>query len=342
MKIWIDIGHPAQLNFYLNTIKQLAKNNQLLVTVIDRGKLVKIANKELVGIDNCTLHVIGKHLGTKWSTIKDANIIRLLKLVKFYKKHKPEIAVGNSFLHGIVAKLFRKPALMFGDDIGRKLVITLMEKFSTEMHYVKGSLAHRPSKKIKEYNALKEWSYLSPKYFKPKQEVLVDNNLKANDYIFVREVITGTLNYADQSNNLIASVAQNFPKDKKVLFSLEDKSQRNQYPSDWILIKEPVACIHSLIYYSFAMVSSGDSMAREGAMLGVPSIYCGVRDMNANNVMISEGRLFKILPNEISAFLEKIKTTEQLSDKDVFRDELYNKWDDVTDLIINKILKYKK
>ena len=39
------------------------------------------------------------------------------------------------------------------------------------------------------------------------------------------------------------------------------------------------------MYYSQIVISSGDSGAyREGAMLGVPSIYAGNRDMPANDI----------------------------------------------------------
>ena len=69
----------------------------------------------------------------------------------------------------------------------------------------------------------------------------------------------------------------------KVLFSLEEKKRRDEYPADWILLQEPIEDIHSLIYYSAGLVSSGDSMAREAALLGVPSYYLGIRySMPAN------------------------------------------------------------
>jgi predicted glycosyltransferase len=69
----------------------------------------------------------------------------------------------------------------------------------------------------------------------------------------------------------------------KVLFSLEEKKRREEYPADWILLQEPIEDIHSLIYYSAGLVSSGDSMAREAALLGVPSYYLGIRySMPAN------------------------------------------------------------
>ena len=61
------------------------------------------------------------------------------------------------------------------------------------------------------------------------------------------------------------------------------KKRRDEYPADWILLQEPIEDIHSLIYYSAGLVSSGDSMAREAALLGVPSYYLGIRySMPAN------------------------------------------------------------
>ena len=50
-----------------------------------------------------------------------------------------------------------------------------------------------------------------------------------------------------------------------------------------VVEKRQIEDIHSLIYYSAGLVSSGDSMAREAALLGVPAYYLGIRyDMPAN------------------------------------------------------------
>ena len=115
------------------------------------------------------------------------------------------------------------------------------------------------------------------------------------------------------------------------------------YPEDWILLKEPVDNIHSLIYYSFLLISSGDSMAREGAQLGVPSVYCGFRDMKANKILVDEGLIFEKEPKEVPALIEKIVNKElKLPSQDFFRMELEKKWDDLTDMIISKVENYEK
>ena len=101
--------------------------------------------------------------------------------------------------------------------------------------------------------------------------------------MFLREVTVGTINYAGQASGAILGIKEQIPAGMKVLFSLEEKKRRDEYPADWILLQEPIEDIHSLIYDAAGLVSSGDSMAREAALLGVPSYYLGIRySMPAN------------------------------------------------------------
>ena len=37
--------------------------------------------------------------------------------------------------------------------------------------------------------------------------------------------------------------------------------------------------MHTLLYYAKCVISSGDTVAREAALLGTPAIYIGGRDM---------------------------------------------------------------
>jgi predicted glycosyltransferase len=122
-----------------------------------------------------------------------------------------------------------------------------------------------------------------------------------------------------------------------VVLSLENKENTNLYPKNWIILKEPVTNIHSLMYYSNAVVSSGDSVAREGAMLGVPSIYAGIRDMPANEILIRKNMLLKLSAEEIVPTITEIKEVEnKFENQDSFRQKLFEEWDDITALILNK------
>lgn len=288
MNIWIDVAHIPQLNYYKKFIILLSENgNNVFVTVLDRGKLAKIAKNDLKQIKNVKVVVIGKHSLTKWSAIIDANVIRLFSLFFWAKKHCIDIAFSNHHQTSIIAKLLRIPRYAFGDDPQSK-IYPMFVKYATQSHM----LIYEDVEKVtlhddKVLRVLKEWAYLSPKEFIPNVEVLRKYGVEPKKYIFLREVTVGTTNYVGQKAGAIMHEVENInkisytekgeKKQMKVLFSLERKNTAKDYPQDWILLQEPIEDIHSLIYYSAGLVSSGDSMAREAALLGVPSYYLGIR-----------------------------------------------------------------
>jgi hypothetical protein len=110
-----------------------------------------------------------------------------------------------------------------------------------------------------------------------------------------------------------------------------------------MLIREPVSDIHSLIYYSRMVISSGDSMAREGSLLGIPSIYCGSRYMKANQIMINKNILFHFEPEGIIPKINKLLNDDTFRlNQELFRKNLMNEWEDVTEFIIKTAEKYIK
>lgn len=282
MNIWIDILHIPQFNFYKPLIKALSEQGHTVyLTVLDRGKLPKIATRETEGWSNVKVYVLGKHKMTKWSAIWDANIIRAFQLRNWARDKKIDIGFSNGMLLAWVCKQKGIPNYSFDDDpqtFDRKG----KEKWNTECNFCvyEDETIGAPSHVLR---CTKEWAYLNPRTFVPKVEVLEKYGVKPKEYMFLREVSVGTINYAGQASGAILGIKDMIPMDMRVLFSLEEKKRRDEYPADWILLQEPIEDIHSLIYYSAGLVSSGDSMAREAALLGVPSYYLGIRySMPAN------------------------------------------------------------
>ena len=157
------------------------------------------------------------------------------------------------------------------------------------------------------HNTLKEWAYLNPRTFVPKVEVLERYGVKPKEYMFLREVSVGTINYTGQESGAILGIKDMIPKGMKVLLSLEEKKRRKEYPEDWILLQEPIEDIHSLIYYAAGLVSSGDSMAREAALLGVPAYYLGIRyTMPANAAASKVAGLQNRRTMEFSAWIDAL------------------------------------
>ena len=82
----------------------------------------------------------------------------------------------------------------------------------------------------------------------------------------------------------------------------------------------------------------GGKFTREGAMLGVPSIYAGNRDMPANEILIRKDMLLKLEPEEVVPTVRKIMDGAlSFQEKEAFRQQLYEEWDDVTGLILTKV-----
>jgi predicted glycosyltransferase len=339
MKIVIDIAHPAHVNFFKKALRLLSdQGHEILITGLRRGKLPRILENEL---SEYPIEYVGKHTGSKFSIIYEANIKKFFKLFFFVMKHKPDFGLSvGSFNLGAVMKIFGRPNLQFDDDPERPVNVMLEKLTSTRLFFPPITEA---GGNVETMQALKEWAYLTPKYFRESSDEISRYSLESKNYIFVREVSSGSLNYQDQQSNIVASFARQFPKDMPVLLSLEDKHTIDQYPKDWILLEEPVQDIHSLIYHSRMLVSSGDSMSREGAMLGVPSIYCGIREMKANQLMMKRNMLFRATPEEAPALMKKIVAGElEVKDQQAFRRQLLEEWDDITEFIINQIHKYKK
>lgn len=282
MNVWIDVNHVPQFNFYKRIITTLSEQgHNVWITVLQRGKLLKIIRSELEGLSNVIVVSLGRHRMTKWSAVLEANLLRIPKMWFWKKKQPIDIAFSNGFQLALVSHLYGIPNYSFDDDpqtVDYKYKI----KYNTICHFCVYDDPTLPEPPVV-LRCTKEWAYLAPKYFQPNPLVLEKYGVKPKEYVFLREVSVGTVNYAGQASGAILGIQDLIPKDKKVLFSLEEKDKRHLYPKEWILLQEPIEDIHSLIYYSAGLVSSGDSMAREAALLGVPAYYLGIRyDMPAN------------------------------------------------------------
>jgi predicted glycosyltransferase len=105
------------------------------------------------------------------------------------------------------------------------------------------------------------------------------------------------------------------------------------------MLTEPVRDIHSLIYFSRFLISSGDSMAREACVMGVPAFYCGGREMAVNNYLLSTGLFNDVSPAELPAAVGK--ADKNLTERELFRKNLAVEWDDLTALTVGLVLENK-
>lgn len=345
MVVLIDIGHIPQLNFYKQLILQLAAlGNQVYVAVLKRGRLPKIAQYELGEIENVVVIPIGRHRMNKISAILESNVLRLIQLAIWSINKHIDIVISNGAIANIVGWLHRVPCYAFGDDpqtwdYRPKLF------FCDQSYYCIYESDMLLSPKAMILRCTKEWAYLAPKYFCPNPKALEKYGVKPKEYVFLREVSVGTVNYAGQESGAILGIQDLIPKDKTVLFSLEEKHKRDLYPKDWILLQEPLEDIHSLIYYSAGLVSSGDSMAREAALLGVPAYYLGIRyDMPANAAAAKVANLQNQKSADFSQWVKNLSVSAQEAEEkqQALREHIDNTFIDINEYMLALVEKANK
>lgn len=331
--VWIDIGHLAQFNFYRNSIIELSNHYRVIVSVLKRGSLFQIVKNELSGTD-VIVKQVGSHSKSKLGIYLKSNILRFFQLLLFCVKFKPKINLSNGYLSALVALLYRIPRYQFGDD-PEHYDRRLKSAFSTKSLYC---IPYPGVLQINRINAPKEWAYLSPKYFTPDESVLLRYGLEREKYIFIREVSTRTTNYGQQASYSILKQNIKPPTGFKMVISLESMEMKHAYPSNWILLPSKEPGVHSLIYFSALLVSSGDSMAREGAALGVRSIYCGSRMMRANIAYERIGLLVHLRPEKIQHELDELAMTVwDINRKEIIRNAMDSMWIDVNEHIIDLV-----
>lgn len=344
MNIWFDICHTPQFNFFKPVMKALVeKGHRIYVTVLDRGKTPKIIQHELSGWQNVMVDVVGQHRMTKWSAIVEANLLRDWQLMRWIRGKKIDIGFSNGMQLAMVCGLKGIPNYSFDDDpqtADRKW----KEKWNTVCNFCvyEDEAIKAPSHVLR---CTKEWAYLNPRTFVPKVEVLERYGVKPKEYMFLREVSVGTINYTGQESGAILGIKDMIPKGMKVLLSLEEKKRRSEYPEDWILLQEPIEDIHSLIYYAAGLVSSGDSMAREAALLGVPAYYLGIRytmpaNAAASKVAGLQNRKTQPFEEWISSLTADVKSAE--GKQQALREHIDAEFIDINQYMMNLIEKNNK
>lgn len=343
MNVWVDLGHIPQYNFYKPLILRLAKEGKCVyVTYLNRGRMPKIIQAELGNVENVHLYQIGKHRMSRLSVILEANLLRNIQLIIWKIGKHIDVALSNGYQAAFIGWLFGVPSYSYDDDpqtIHYRPKVLLNKSCNYCIYKYQGK---KLSAKAHILPVLKEWAYLSPSVFTPNENVLKQYGVKPREYLFLREVSVGTMNYIGQKAQAIYAIKDLIPQNKKVLFSLEEKGKRDMYPKDWQLLQEPIDDIHSLIYYSCGLISSGDSMAREASMLGVPSLYLGIRtDMPANKAAIEVAKMYSIDTIDIKQWLNRcLVSSEELNKRQVkIRERVFNSFIDISEYIYYEILK---
>ena len=300
-KIIFGIKHMAHLNFFKNAIYTLKEEGyNIEICYLKRGKIKEVLMKEYPSF---SLTQIGQHSRSKIGKIRMV-VEKFLLALNYLKKEKPDfvVAVGD-FVLALASKLLAFPNAIFYDDYEFKINYNLSRFFGDKL-IVPFPLPQE--KKVLKYHSFKELAYIHPKYYKPNLDVIKKLNLTENNYVFIREVAGISPNYSHLvENSLIKPIEYLHSKSIKIILSLEDKTKKHFYTPYCTILEEPLEDVYSIMKHALFCLTSGDSMARESALLGVPTIYTGGRNMKVNHPLIKWGGIYKIESfNEIKDMIE--------------------------------------
>ena len=334
MRILFDITHPVDVNFFKNSMLKLKSDgHDLSIIFRSRGRLEKILKYEL---QMFPIDKIGDHEKKGFVKKITTQLHRDYNIIPFIKKNKIELVVCFGSTSAISTKFCQIPYLSFDDDFEYKIPFYHANWFATR-HIYPDFIEFSNSRTYK-YHGFKELAYLHPNYLKTSEEILKEYSIAPNEYVFIREIANISLNYEENRSILKELVTKIKTKGLSIILSLEDKSLKDNYVDDCIILEEPVSDIYSLLYYALFAISSGDTVARETALLGVPTIYTGGRTMVVNEALEKEGLMFESTNvKDILEHIDNLTIESKFETRKNSRRLIENNWDDTTSVILKHI-----
>jgi hypothetical protein len=258
MKILIDMGHPAHVHFFKNAIWELER----------RGHSVKITARD----KDVTLRLLDAYK-IPFETRPDGwRPLNLFKATKFVADTAE--AFGADRLVGVhnpyvarAAHSLGKSSILFTDTPGTPFVNRISVAQATKVitpECLKGMFANQTT-----YPGCKEMAYLHP--FTPDRGVLARHGLSGK--YFVVRFIGWTAHHDSGVRGLSPE------RKRELVKALSAKGQvvmcnesGEEVPEGCIAVRKPEDA-HSLLALSSGYLGEGATMAKEAAVLGIPSVY---------------------------------------------------------------------
>ena len=262
-----DIGHPAHVHFFKNTIQELnERGHETIITTRDKDIELNLLDKYGFKYIN-----IGKHKPSIFGKAK-AMIEFDYKIYNITKKFSPDILIGlcSPYLAHVSAAI-RKPYISFWDTEDAKLNILLNYPF-TDVICTPSCFLKKYGKKQVYFKGYKELAYLHPEIFQPDTSVLRDLGLKDNEPFVILRLISWAASHDIGLKGIKKTddIIKNLEKYGRVFISSE-KELGEEY-QNYALDISPDK-FHSLLSYASLYIGEGGTVSTEAALLGTPAIH---------------------------------------------------------------------
>lgn len=305
MKIFIDIGHPAHVHYFKNTINSLKKKgHEIIVTARDREFVF-----DLLDSYNITYYNRGK--GKKTIIGKLFDLIRTdFFLLKVSLKYKPDIFLSfSSHYAAQVSYLLRRPHIAVNDTEHEDKVHSILTYPFTDVILTPSSFQNDLGKKQLRFNNVVEGLYLNPKVFKPDKEIKKLLHLKSNEeYVVLRFVSWNAhhdVGHTGISKKLKNDLIKILKNQYRIFISSEEKLE-DEYLKYQINI--PPEKMHDVLSSATLFIGESATMASESAQLGTHSIFINSLPLMCNIKVGEDAGLIKWFRSSdgVTEYLKKI------------------------------------
>jgi hypothetical protein len=267
MKVFVQIGHPAHVQFFKNIIRTLTEHGHS-IRILARRKDVTLQLLDRYGFDYIPVEFFSGSMAGKMMDLVRTEVI----LYRHAKAFRPDLMIASgspAIAH--VGKLLGIPSIFFTDTEDARLANSLARPFATVMctpRCFRGDLGPRHIR----FNGFKELAYLHPKYFTPDPSVLQDMGIREGERFIIVRLISWEAHH---------DIGLSGIRDRKSFLSSLERfgrvflsSERELDPSlEKYRIRLPPDRLHSLMAYASLYIGEGGTMAAEAAVLGTPSIH---------------------------------------------------------------------
>jgi len=341
MKILIDITHPAHVHFFKHAIWAWEKSGQRVI-ITSRDKDLTRYLLDQYRFDHQLLSKARKGMmGLALEMLERGS-----KLWPLVRREQPAImiGIGGTFIAPI-GKLTGIPVIAFTDTehakVSNAITFPLVNAVSTPACY-----ENEVKQKHITYPGYHELAYLHPNHFTPDPTKLQSFGVSPDTpYILIRLVAWSSgHDFGDSGFSDLKTAVQKLSQYGKVLISSEVSLPPKLATHEITVSPEE---IHHLLAFAKLYIGESATMASEGAVLGVPSIFISTSTRGYTNEQEYKYDLVYTFSDPHTAQkqgLEKalflLQNPNLQTDWQIKREKMLNKTIDVTLFIMDIVEKY--
>ncbi len=279
-RIWIDVLTPKQARLFAYIAKWL-KSQGFEVLVTTRSYDYTLGTLHRIGIESIVIGGYGYSLKQKL----EEEFKRGLELLKIINEFDVLIAYPNPLAARIAFGLAKKyiaitdsPHSIAPSKLSLPLASTIIIPECIPRHEIERYVYYKDNVEIITYRGVDEVLWI--KNSSPSREALSELDLQEREYIVIRPPEIRASYYSPSwfsVEDLLKTIDKALARDLRVVYMPrydDDPIIKKYRDTRYFIVPEQRLGIDtiSLEYYSLGVITGGATMAREAALLGIPSV----------------------------------------------------------------------